>query len=92
MKLNEVYTGATRGPAIQLILYFNYGESREPRLPTIKERFTNCQSWLEATIKTDILILAFLSTPSELYQNLSALTMWSYYIDTARLSSDTSYQ
>ena len=51
MKLNEVYTRATRGPPIQLILYFNYGESRERRLPTINERFTNCQSWLEATIK-----------------------------------------
>ena len=51
MKLNEVYIGATMGPAIQLILYFNYGESRDRGLPTIKERFTNCQSWLEATIK-----------------------------------------
>ena len=28
MKLNEVYTGATMGPPIQLILYFNYGVKR----------------------------------------------------------------
>ena len=40
MKLNEVYTRATIGPPIQLILYFNYGESRERGgLPTIKGAF-----------------------------------------------------
>ena len=70
MKLNEVYTRATIGPPIQLILYFNYGESRERGTAHNKGSVLLIVNLGWKRQLSDILMLA----PSELYQNLSDVT------------------